>query len=96
MKKIILLLATLLSVTFLYAQTVENKQNPNKIPRTNEDFFTQAEFVAEGYFFKCVATYDTKGNGKREDFFAIVEYKIKKVYKGDISLAGNPKKKEKP
>ena len=84
MKKTLLFITALFCVSFLYAQN-----NTNNIPLTNEDFFNQAELVFEGFFINCAATYDTKGNGKREDILAIVAYKVQRVYKGDLSLAGS-------
>jgi len=88
MKKTILLLITLFCVTYFYAQQPQNEKNaPN--PLSNEDFFNQAELVAECSFVKVVATCDSKGNRKLEDILALVEYKVKKVYKGDQSLTGS-------
>ena len=81
MKKAILLLITLFCVPYFYAQQPQNeKNNPN--PLSNEDFFNQAELVFEGNFVRVVATYDTKGIGKREDIYRISEYKVNKIYKG--------------
>jgi len=77
MKNTLLLLTTLICVSFLYAQN-----NTNNIPLTNEEFFTQAELVVEGNFIRVVATYDTKGNGKYEDCYRISAYKVNKIYKG--------------
>jgi len=81
MKKSILLLISIISVIFLHAQ-----DNTNTSPLTNEEFFTQAELVVEGYFIKIVATYDTKGNGNFDDIYSISAIKVQRVYKGDQSL----------
>jgi len=86
MKKSILFLIALFSVTLLYAQNNEN----NKYflpPNDNENIFNQATLVFEGNFMRCVATYDTKGKGKLDDTYGIYEYRVGKVYKGDPSLA---------
>jgi len=83
MKKKLLFLITLFSISFLYAQN-----NSNNAPRSNEEFFTQAELVIEGQFMRVVATYDTKGKGNYEDCYRINAIHVKKVFKGDPSLAG--------
>jgi hypothetical protein len=70
-------------ISFLYAQT-----DPGNNPRSNEEYFTQAELVIEGQFSKVVATYDTKGNGNYEDCYRIEVVNVQRVYKGDSSLAG--------
>jgi hypothetical protein len=81
MKKVILFVITLLSVAFLHAQTDENNR-----PLTNEEFFTQAEIVFEGYYEKTVAVYDSKGNDKYnskwDDCYSIHAYIIQRIYKG--------------
>jgi len=81
MKKNLLFFTIMFCVAVLWAQ-----ENSN--PLSNEEFFTQSELVIEGQFTKIVHTYDTKGNGKFEDCIAIEEILVKKVYKGDTSLAG--------
>ena len=79
--KNLLLFIFMFCVAVLWAQ-----ENSNTL--SNEEFFTQSELVIEGQFTKIVHTYDTKGNGKFEDCIAIKAIIVKKVYKGDPSLAG--------
>ena len=83
MKKHLLILITLLSLSLLSAQN-----HPDKPALTNEQFFSQAELVIEGQFAKIVDTYDTKGTGKFEDCIAVDAIRVKKVYKGDTALTG--------
>ena len=83
MKKHLLILITLLSLSLLSAQN-----HPDKPTLTNEQFFSQAELVIEGQFAKIVDTYDTKGTGKFEDCIAVDAIRVKKVYKGDTALTG--------
>ena len=84
MKKPILFLTILFSVTLLHAQTAESRN----FPLSNEDFFTKSELVFEGHFVKYVESYDTKGESKLKDYISIIEYKVQRVYKGDQSLTG--------
>ena len=84
MKKSILFLTILLSVTLLHAQTAESRN----FPLSNEDFFTKSELVFEGHFVKYVESYDTKGESKSKDCITLIEYKVQRVYKGDQSLTG--------
>jgi len=79
MKKTLLLFATLFCVTFLYAQD-------NAKQLTNEEFFTQADLVFEGYLLKTVDIYDSKGNdiynSKYDDCYRITAYIVQQIYKG--------------
>ena len=89
MKRTILLFSTLLfSVVILCAQTSE-KGYPNRTGLSNEDFFTKSDLVVESSFLGIVATYDTKGNKKRDDIYSIAAIKVHRIYKGDKSLEGD-------
>ena len=58
-------------------------------PATREAFFTQADLVFEGHFIHTFATYDSKGNLDLNDMYGIQAFKVKKVFKGDLSLEGD-------
>jgi len=86
MKKTLLILTTLLCVSFLYAQ---NPIQEVDTPLPNEDFFTKSELVIEGISLKWVANYDTKGNRNKDEIFRIHAVSVLKVFKGDQSLVGD-------
>ena len=91
MQKHILLLIILLSAVLLNAQEMTWEEF-HKILHgglSNEDFFNQSELVIEGKMLKVVDTYDTKGDGKRDDMYSILRIKVQSVYKGDQSLIGD-------
>jgi len=81
MKQKLFFLIIMFCISFLYAQTNSNN-------RSNEEFFTQAEFVVEGQFMRVVATYDTKGKGNYDDCYRINAIRVITVFKGDPTLAG--------
>ena len=60
---------------------------------TNEEFFTQADIVFEGYYLKTVDIYDSKGNDKYnskfEDCYQIDAYIVQRMYKGPKYNAGD-------
>jgi len=88
MKKYILFLITLLSAVLLNAQGMTREELYEALHGglSNEDFFIQSELVVEGKMLRIMDTYDTKGDGKRDDMYSILPIKVHKVYKGDPSL----------
>ena len=86
MKKTLLLLIILFCVTYFYAQ---NNTNPNNNPKCTKDYFNQAELVVECSFIKVVANCNTRGTREPLHNLALVEYRVRRVYKGDQSLAGS-------
>jgi len=70
---------------FLNAQTEEI----NYFLPSEDNIFNQSDLIFEGNLERCVATYNAKGNGYYNDIYSIYEYRVRKVYKGDISLAGS-------
>jgi len=89
MRKVILLIITLFSVTLMYAQTDPLYDKYVEKPLPNEYFFTQSELVIEGQFLRLIHTYNLKGTDKYEDGFEIIAIKVIRVYKGDQSLTGD-------
>jgi hypothetical protein len=75
------------TLSFHGCRTTSLYTQPDAVPPlTNEEFFTQAEIVFEGYFLKTVAIYDSKGNDKYnskwDDCYRIDAYVIQRIYKG--------------
>ena len=88
MKKLIIFLFTVLSISFLYAQINEyEKERPFAPDRSNEECFQQSEIVFEGHLITTVATYDPSGTGIWkagiwEECLRTEAYKVQRVYKG--------------
>jgi len=81
MKKSILLLISIISLIFLHAQ-----DNTNNQPLTNEDFFTQAELVIEGYSIGYFSTYEIAKESTLYDTFTVEAIRVQKVFKGNKYL----------
>ena len=90
MKKIIIFLFTVLSISFLYAQTnVTDNRDPDKPKFTNEEFFQQSELVVEVQHIGAVANYYANGSNSNNDIYSILAYKVQRVYKGEAIPAGD-------
>ena len=81
-KNLLLSLIALFCITFSNAQ---NNEKHNYYLPSETNIFNQADLVFEGNFIRCVATY---GTGFFDSTYGISEYRVAKVYKGDMSLAG--------
>jgi hypothetical protein len=82
-KNLLLFIIALFCITFANAQT--NEKHNYSLP-SEDNIFNQADLVFEGNFIRCVATY---GTGFFDSTYGISEYRVGKVYKGDLSLAGS-------